>query len=344
MSLAAAAADPSTETKSTAMPGLPAQPLAVKAVDSHHLYDLEAASFVSALEEQQAKEEEEVQVAADAADAAAAPPANGAPNASSSSSPPRKAIASRKTPKPTPTVSALHRLVPIGGDANDPFLFVIDGLLSADDCAEIVRLGRRLKPEHQASAKQSYDFGKTHFFKCHPPAARRAYARIRTLIFEACEAARRRTDRGVAAMVPLLELNRYSPGQFFGTHFDVGDLTVLVYLTTEGDGQSGGGIGRGGGTFFPDAKVPAATALPEGVERRAGGGVVVHPRVGRAAVWFSKKADGGVDFRSAHCSEPVTAGEKWVLLQNFELRRQCCRYGCLYWCCCCCCCASCCGF
>ena len=40
-------------------------------------------------------------------------------------------------------------------------------------------------------------------------------------------------------------------------------------------------------------------------------GVLVKPKKGRAVLWWNRKKDGSVDWRSRHVGCPLISGEKW---------------------------------
>ena len=100
--------------------------------------------------------------------------------------------------------------------------------------------------------------------------------------------------------IEALQLVRYTPGQFFGVHHDMGDLlendqvalpprdvhvkrrlvTLFVYLNSLEEDQ-------GGCTHFPYCNLR------------------VHPKKGRAVLWSNVTTDGLPDPRTIHAGEPV---------------------------------------
>ncbi|KAG7341082.1 2OG-Fe(II) oxygenase superfamily-domain containing protein [Nitzschia inconspicua] len=103
-----------------------------------------------------------------------------------------------------------------------------------------------------------------------------------------------------------LQLVRYTEGQFFGIHHDMGDLeendsvalppkniavkrrlvTLFCYLNTLEQGA-------GGATYFPQC-----------------GHLRVNPQRGRAVLWSNVTADGQPDARTIHAGEPVKKSRK----------------------------------
>lgn len=113
---------------------------------------------------------------------------------------------------------------------------------------------------------------------------------------------------------------RYRHGERYALHYDNSEAqrasapplpraaTLIVYLREPGGG---------GHTHFPDARPAAAVAAAHGGAAAAGGGVRVAPRVGRAVVFWSARADGGMDANCMHAAQPVRGGEKWIATRWF---------------------------
>jgi len=193
-------------------------------------------------------------------------------------------------------VFALDREVEVVMSMRSPRLIVLGGLLSDDECQQMIELAQprlaRSETVHNASGGSEVHEARTSdgmFFERgeHP----------------LCD----RIERRIAALLnwPLvngegLQVLRYRPGAQYKAHHDYFDpaqpgtptilqrggqrvATVVMYLNTPP---------RGGGTAFPDA------------------GVEVGPMRGNA-VFFSYDRPHAVT-RSLHAGLPVLEGEKWV--------------------------------
>jgi hypothetical protein len=183
-------------------------------------------------------------------------------------------------------------------------------------------------------------------FDARSPAVERTVKRISEISFTP-----------VAWGEPLRVLH-YEPGQFFRGHLDVHAkpgrhtssriATCFMYLSD---------VEQGGETYFPLAKradgghdpAPStclgfegkdvnahsrtgqsrrvAAAYYDGSEFKQGRfskeerqslGVVIKPKKGRAVLWWNRKQDGDIDWRSRHVGCPLVRGEKWYVPSCFR--------------------------
>jgi len=195
-----------------------------------------------------------------------------------------------------PTLHAGDREVRVVMAMQSPRIVVVSGLLSADECGELIALARtrltRSETVETATGGSAVNAARTSdgmFFK---PAE-----------FAVCA----RLEERLAALVdwPLengegLQILRYRPGAEYKPHYDYFDPaepgtptivkrggqrvgTLVMYLNTPG---------KGGGTTFPDVHVEVA------------------PQRGNA-VFFSYERP-HPSTRTLHGGAPVLAGEKWI--------------------------------
>jgi hypothetical protein len=106
----------------------------------------------------------------------------------------------------------------------------------------------------------------------------------------------------ITSAIPApLRFYRYSEGHSYPLHAD--DWTVqvaasILYLNSTPEG---------GETHFPFAQPP----------------LIVAPKTGRLAIWFTRCADGSLDQTSAHESLPVIRGTKEVLIDFIVTGTRC---------------------
>lgn len=123
------------------------------------------------------------------------------------------------------------------------------------------------------------------------------------------------------ARIPLghgeqVQIGRYRVGEKYDCHYDsevrVGVLraaTVIVYIS---EAESGGD------TVFPMGEDchelgTCCDATSRGQLKR------VHPKKGRALLFYSHDLDGSLNTNTLHCSCPVVQGEKWIMQAWFRV-------------------------
>lgn len=115
-----------------------------------------------------------------------------------------------------------------------------------------------------------------------------------------------------------IQIGRYRIGEKYDCHFDselrqgvIRSATIIVYLSDV----------EGGETLFPmgqdchiltDCCTTNGTNSVENVMKR------VHPKKGRAMLFFSHDLDSKLNPNAVHCSCPVASGEKWILQAWFR--------------------------
>jgi prolyl 4-hydroxylase len=181
---------------------------------------------------------------------------------------------------------------------NAPRVVLFDGLLSAEECDEMVRLSRAKLQRSTVvnAATGEYDVhpdrtsSGTHFQRGENPLVRRIERRISELV--ACP-----VEHGEP-----IQILHYLPGAEYKPHFDYFDpglpgndkvlamggqrvATLVMYLNE---------VEAGGSTVFPDI------------------GLDVLPRKGNAVFFAYATEDGQLDRRTLHGGSPVGKGEKWI--------------------------------
>jgi prolyl 4-hydroxylase len=181
---------------------------------------------------------------------------------------------------------------------NAPRIVLFDGLLSAEECDEMVR---QSKAKLQRSTVVNADTGEydvhpdrtssgTHFQRGENGLIRRIEQRISELVGSPVEHGE------------PIQILHYTPGAEYKPHFDYFDpalpgndkvlamggqrvATLVMYLND---------VEAGGSTVFPDI------------------GVDVLPRKGNAVFFAYATEDGQLDRRTLHGGSPVVRGEKWI--------------------------------
>lgn len=200
----------------------------------------------------------------------------------------------RRTKHPeAPLAKAADREVRVSLSLNKPALRVIDGLLTGEECDELIALARpRMERARtvDADGKQQVDHRRTSvgmFFKLgEMPLVAQLEQRIAALF-----------DIPVSHGEGL-QILHYLPGQEYQAHFDWFDPAQPGYATiTARGGQRIASVvmylntpEAGGGTAFPEAGL-TVTALRG------------------SAVYFAYE---GGDASSLHAGLPVLRGEKWI--------------------------------
>lgn len=181
---------------------------------------------------------------------------------------------------------------------NAPRVVLFDGLLSHEECDELVRQSRAKLQRSTVvnAATGEYDVhpdrtsSGTHFLRGENPLIRKIEQRISELV--SCP-----VDHGEP-----IQILHYTPGAEYKPHFDFFDpnfegnekvlamggqrvATLVMYLND---------VEAGGSTVFPDI------------------GLDVLPRKGNAVYFAYTTEDGQLDRRTLHGGSPVGAGEKWI--------------------------------
>jgi len=181
---------------------------------------------------------------------------------------------------------------------NAPRVVLFDGLLSDEECDELVKLSRAKLQRSTVvnAATGDYDVhpdrtsSGTHFQRGENALIRKIETRISELV--SCP-----VDHGEP-----IQILHYMPGAEYKPHFDFFDptfdgndkvlamggqriATLVMYLND---------VEAGGSTVFPDI------------------GLDVLPRKGNAVYFAYTTDDGQLDRRTLHGGSPVGAGEKWI--------------------------------
>ncbi|HEX3913111.1 MAG TPA: 2OG-Fe(II) oxygenase [Steroidobacteraceae bacterium] len=188
-----------------------------------------------------------------------------------------------------------------------PVLALLSGVMSAEECKELIELARpRLKPSTIVDLQSGQDV----------VAAYRnslgMFFRLRETAFIA------RLDRRISELMGLpvehgegLQILYYPAGAASAPHVD------FLQITNEANRAS---IARSGQrvstmvTYLNDVPAGGETSFP--VLK-----VAVTPRLGHAAYFEYCDSRGLVDWRSVHAGNPVLAGEKWVASKWMRQRR-----------------------
>eukprot|EP00438_Fugacium_kawagutii_P015938 Skav217919 [mRNA] locus=scaffold795:311820:312596:- [translate_table: standard] len=125
------------------------------------------------------------------------------------------------------------------------------------------------------------------------------------------------------ARIPLghgerIQIGRYRIGEKYDCHFDselrqgvIRSATVIVYLSDA----------EGGETLFPmgqDCRVLTECCSGSTNSTSHNPMKLLHPKQGRAILFFSHDMDSTLNPNALHCSCPVTNGEKWILQAWFR--------------------------
>ena len=203
-------------------------------------------------------------------------------------------------------VRTADREIPVLLRYEKPVVVLLEGVLSHDECAELIELARpRLRPstvvdpQTGANTVANYRNSEGMFFR---PAETPLIALL---------------DRRVAELMncPLengegLQVLRYGPGGHTAPHFDFlipsnptneaslkrsGQRlsTLMIYLSD---------VTRGGETVFPEA------------------GLSVSPRKGNAVYFEYANSRQQLDARALHAGAPVIEGEKWAVTKWMRAR------------------------
>ncbi len=198
-----------------------------------------------------------------------------------------------------PVIRAFDRDIVVSLRVAQPALAVLANVLSADECRDVIALGRdRLRPSTVMNPVTGRDTVAPH------RSSEGMFFRPEETPFIA------RLERRMADLMnrPLrngegLQLLHYHPGAGSAPHFDFltpGTAANDASLARSGQRAASlviylNDVERGGETVFPEI------------------GVAVTPRQGHAVHFEYANSRGEVDLKSVHAAAPVEAGEKWVL-------------------------------
>jgi prolyl 4-hydroxylase len=195
-------------------------------------------------------------------------------------------------------IATADREVRVSMRIRTPVIAVLDDLLSADECDELIRLSRiKLKRStivdpatgREAVITERSSYG-TFFTACETPFIKRLEDRIATVMNWPAE-----NGEG-------LQILNYQVGAEYKPHFDyfpLGDPGSAVHVAKGGQRVSTlviylNSVEGGGETAFPDV------------------GLSVTPKKGSAVYFEYCNSLGQTDPLSLHCGVPVAAGEKWI--------------------------------
>ena len=198
-----------------------------------------------------------------------------------------------------PRFTVADREVELAAVMSNPNIAVIRGLLSDEECDEVIRLSRGKMKTSQVVDRESggsYESSVrksegSHFERGENELVRRIEARLSALV-----------DLPVNRGEPL-QILHYGPGGEYKAHQDffepkdpgsavltrVGGQrigTVVMYLND---------VPEGGETAFPDI------------------GFSAKPIKGSAVYFEYQNADGQLDYRCLHAGMPVIRGDKWIM-------------------------------
>jgi prolyl 4-hydroxylase len=200
---------------------------------------------------------------------------------------------------PGPVIRTFDRDIVVALRIARPALAVLSDVLSADECREIIALGRdRLRASTVMDPGTGRDAVAAHrssagmFFR---PEETPFVARLERRVAELMNCPLRNGEG--------FQLLHYHPGAGSAPHYDFltpGNAANDASLARSGQRVSSlviylNDVERGGETVFPEI------------------GLAVTPRQGHAVHFEYANDRGEVDLKSVHAAAPVEAGEKWVL-------------------------------
>lgn len=197
--------------------------------------------------------------------------------------------------------------------ADDPRVFSVDDFLSDEECDFLKQHGEPLLQQSLTIDRVTGEY--------HPDKVRTNYQMY--ISKEDCvhhpviSQIVRRMYR--LARIPLghgeqVQIGRYRVGEKYDCHYDsevsvdvVRPATIIVYISD---------VEAGGDTIFPMGQVCSllenCCAQNKTRVRR------LHPKKGRAILFYTHDFDGGVNKNALHGSCPVEEGEKWIIQAWFR--------------------------
>jgi prolyl 4-hydroxylase len=214
-----------------------------------------------------------------------------------------------ETPRLLPgrVIVTTDRTIPVLMRAEQPVLAVLEGVLSPDECDQVIGLARpRLQPSTVVDPQTGVNTVAD-------------YRDSEGMFFERCENPLIATlDRRIAQLMncPLengegLQVLRYGQGGHSTPHFDFlvpSNATNVASVHRSGQRISSlvvylNDVEHGGATVFPEA------------------GLSVTARKGNAVYFEYSNSSGQLDHKSLHAGAPVLAGEKWAMTKWMRARR-----------------------
>jgi len=206
-----------------------------------------------------------------------------------------------ETPRlpPGPVIRTFDRDIVVALRIAQPALAVLAGVLSPDECREVIALGRdRLRASTVMDPGSGRDTVAAHrssegmFFR---PEETPLVARLERRVAELMNCPLRNGEG--------FQLLHYHPGAGSAPHYD---------FLTPGNAANDASLARSGQRvaslviYLNDVERGGETVFPEI-------GLAVTPRQGHAVHFEYANSRGDVDLKSVHAAAPVEAGEKWVL-------------------------------
>lgn len=213
-------------------------------------------------------------------------------------------IGSRRVHTETERTAQVNAEVPFEVLCDDPRIVRWNGFLTAEECAEVVALGKPLLKRSRVMGKQPISSDRT--------SSSGFFRRAQTSLLQRIE----RRASGFAHLpvenVEPIQYLEYQLTQQYKPHWDYfldhesgkkalqnggqRKATVLIYLND---------VEEGGATEFPQL------------------GLSIQPRRGDALLWFNTLPNGSVDPRTMHAGRPVLRGEKqalnvWIRCEHYN--------------------------
>ena len=209
--------------------------------------------------------------------------------------------------KPERVLAAADRSVRVIARADQPELAVLDGVIEADECEELIALARsRLRPStvvDPATGRDTVSGLRASFGMFFRPMENPLVARL---------------DRRMAALMNLpvehgegLQVLHYPEGAGSAPHFDF--LVPSNAANRESLARSGQRVSTLV-TYLHDVPEGGETVFPAA-------GWTVSPQRGHAVCFAYCNGEGEVDHASLHASRAVLRGEKWVATKWMRARR-----------------------
>ena len=205
------------------------------------------------------------------------------------------------------SIVTTDRTIPVAMRTAQPVIAILEDVLSAEECAELIALARpRLQPstvvDPQTGEHTIVDYRNSEgmfFGLAETPLIARLDARISQLMN--CP-----VENGEG-----LQVLHYVPGGHSTPHFDFlvpSNAANIASIQRSGQRVSSlvvylNDVESGGETVFPEA------------------GISVTPRRGNAVYFEYANSRQQVDHKSVHAGAPVLAGEKWALTKWMRARR-----------------------